>query len=149
MTLDEAIGQFKYDAECNRADLDLSFAEDNDKVAEWLEELKQYRAIGTVSVLQDLVIGINALADSQFSAEDMAKLVNDMKSLYEYQQIGTPEECMAAVEKQKEMIAYCDENDCSDCHFHNTNQKYNKCMNDFIADEIAKCCGVNGKEQSQ
>lgn len=46
-TLDEAIEQFKYDAECNRADLDLSFAEDNDKVAEWLEELKQYRAIGT------------------------------------------------------------------------------------------------------
>ena len=48
MTLDEAIEQFKYDAECNRADLDLSFAEDNNKVAEWLKELKQYRAIGTV-----------------------------------------------------------------------------------------------------
>ena len=47
MTLDEAIEQFKYDAECNRADLDLSFAEDNNKAAEWLEELKQYRAIGT------------------------------------------------------------------------------------------------------
>ena len=46
MTIDEAIEQFKYDAECNRADLDLSFAEDNNKVAEWLEELKQYRAIG-------------------------------------------------------------------------------------------------------
>ena len=43
MTLDEAIEQFKYDAECNRADLDLSFAEDNDKVAEWLEELKVLR----------------------------------------------------------------------------------------------------------
>ena len=101
MTLDEAIEQFKYDAECNRADLDLSFAEDNDKVAEWLEELKAYRAI------------------------------------------GTQEECRAAMEKQKEMIAYCDENDCSDCPFHNTNQKYNKCMNDFIADEIVKGGGVN------
>ena len=43
----------------DRADLDLSFSEDNNKVAEWLEELKQYRAI------------------------------------------GTPEECRAAVEKQK------------------------------------------------
>ena len=43
MTIDEAIEQFKYDAECNRADLDLSFAEDNDKVAEWLEELKVLR----------------------------------------------------------------------------------------------------------
>ena len=66
-----------------------------------LESDDQYRAIGTVSELQDLVIGINALADSQFSAADMAKLVNDMKSLYEYLQIGTPEERRAAVEKQK------------------------------------------------
>ena len=43
MTLDEAIEQFKYDAECNRADLDLSYAEDNEQVAEWLEELKELR----------------------------------------------------------------------------------------------------------
>ena len=63
--------------------------------------MEQYRAIGTVSELQDLVIGINALADSQFSAADMAKLVNDMKSLYEYRQIGTPKECRASMEKQK------------------------------------------------
>ena len=73
MTIDEAIEQFKYDAECNRADLDLSFAEDNDKVAEWLEELKSYRAI------------------------------------------GTPEECRAAVEKQKAkkpIIEYEQTHDC-------------------------------------
>ena len=43
MTIDEAIRQFKYDAECNRADLDLSYAEDNEQLAEWLEELKMYR----------------------------------------------------------------------------------------------------------
>ena len=43
MTLDEAIEQFKYDAECNRTDLDLSYAEDNEQVAEWLEELKAYQ----------------------------------------------------------------------------------------------------------
>ena len=43
MTIDEAIKQFKYDAECNRADLDLSYAEDNEQVAAWLEELKAYR----------------------------------------------------------------------------------------------------------
>ena len=46
MTLDEAIEQFKYDAECNRADLDLSFADDNDKIAEWLEELKAIKSDG-------------------------------------------------------------------------------------------------------
>lgn len=44
MTLDEAIEQFKYDAECNRADLDLSYAEDNEQVAYWLEELKTIKS---------------------------------------------------------------------------------------------------------
>ena len=122
MTIDEAIAHAREVAEKNR-NFDvipekvmatstfkyncLKCAEEHEQLAEWLEELKQYRAI------------------------------------------GTPEECRAAMEKQKEMIAYCDENDCSDCPFHNTNQKYNKCMNDFIADEIVKGGGVNGKEQSQ
>ena len=44
MTIDEVIEQFKYDAECNRADLDLSYAEDNEQVAEWLEELKTIKS---------------------------------------------------------------------------------------------------------
>ena len=43
LSIDEAIEQFKYDAECNRADLDLSYAENNEQVAEWLEELKALR----------------------------------------------------------------------------------------------------------
>ena len=43
LSIDEAIEQFKYDAECNRADLDLSYAEDNEQIAEWLEELKVLR----------------------------------------------------------------------------------------------------------
>ena len=46
MTIDEVIEQFKYDAECNRADLDLSYAEDNEQVAEWLEELKAIKSDG-------------------------------------------------------------------------------------------------------
>ena len=45
MTLDEAIEQFKYDAECNRADLDLSYAEDNEQVAEWLEDYKHIKQL--------------------------------------------------------------------------------------------------------
>ena len=44
MTIDEAIEQFKYDAECNRADLDFSYAEHNEQITEWLEELKELRA---------------------------------------------------------------------------------------------------------
>ena len=45
LSIDEAIEQFKYDAGCNRADLDLSYAEDNEQVAEWLEELKALRLL--------------------------------------------------------------------------------------------------------
>ena len=43
MTIDEAIEQFKYDAECNRADLDLSYAEDNEQIAEWLKDYKHIK----------------------------------------------------------------------------------------------------------
>ena len=45
LSIDEAIEQFKYDAECNRIDLDLSYAEENEQVAEWLEELKALRLL--------------------------------------------------------------------------------------------------------
>lgn len=54
MTIDEAIEQFKYDAECNRADLDLSYAEDNEQVAEWLEELKAIKSDGFTDNLLDM-----------------------------------------------------------------------------------------------
>ena len=106
MTLDEAIGQFKYDAECNRADLDLSFAEDNDKIAEWLEELKQYRAIGTVKEIK--------IREAQAKRLSEGYLTN-LGILREYQSIGTPEECRAAVEKQKAkkpIIKYEQTHDC-------------------------------------
>lgn len=97
MTEQEAIEELK----CYRAQSGTSYPEEIEVAIKALEEIQKYREIGSVSELQDLVIGINALAGSQFSAEDMAKLVNDMKSLYEYQQISTLEECRAAVEKQK------------------------------------------------
>ena len=45
LSIDEAIEQFKYDAECNRTDLDLSYAEENEQVAEWLEGLKALRLL--------------------------------------------------------------------------------------------------------
>ena len=81
-------------------------------------------------------------------AEEHEQLAKWLEELKAYRAIGTLEECREAVDKQKEMISYCDENDCSDCPFHNTNQKYNKCMNDFIANEIVKGGGVDGKKQS-
>ena len=33
------------------------------------------------------------------------------------------------------MKKYCDENYCSDCPYHNTSLKDNRCMNDFIIDK--------------
>lgn len=94
MTIDEEIEQFKYDAECNRADLDLSFAEDNDKVAEWLEELKQYRAIGAPKELKRLK------ENGAFTGIELAQIAIGQMKLKGYMEIGTPEECRAAVEKQ-------------------------------------------------
>lgn len=43
MTIDEAIEDLRYDAQCNRADLDIEWAERNEQLAEWLELLKWYQ----------------------------------------------------------------------------------------------------------
>lgn len=45
MNIEEAIIQFKEDAENNRIDLDLEFAKENEQIAKWLEELKEYKAL--------------------------------------------------------------------------------------------------------
>lgn len=47
MTLEEAIKHAKDTAE-NRDDLCMSCRKEHARLAEWLEELKQYRAIGTL-----------------------------------------------------------------------------------------------------
>ena len=70
-------------------------------------------------------------------------LEDALEEIQQYRAICTPEECRAAVEKQKEMIAYCDENNCYDCPYHGGSQKENRCMNDFIAEESVKGGGVN------
>ena len=72
LSIDEAIEQFKYDAECNRADLDLSYAEENEQVAEWLEELKAIKDGGIPIIhgkaeleLHDKVIRNEAIDDAK------------------------------------------------------------------------------------
>ena len=82
LSIDEAIEQFKYDAECNRADLDLSYAEDNEQVAEWLEELKAYRekkcnkSVYLASKSVDKIDAVNkGYADGYNKAIDDAKSV--------------------------------------------------------------------------
>ncbi len=75
--------------------------------------------------------------------EDLEMAVQALEEVQQYRAIGTPEECRAAVEKQKEMIAYCNENDCSDCYCNNGNWKgTNRCMNDFIAEEIGQVAEI-------
>lgn len=78
VTIDEAIKDFKDDAENNRVDLDLEFAKKNDQIAEWLEELKAYREqhqalcdsydVDTVEDLYDKAIYdvMNMLNDLEF-----------------------------------------------------------------------------------
>lgn len=46
MTIDEAIKDLLYDAQCNRSDLDIEYAERNEQLAEWLEELKAIKSDG-------------------------------------------------------------------------------------------------------
>ena len=89
MTIDEAIKQFKYDAECNRADLDLSYAEDNEQIAKWLEELKGYRDknkmvvhidIENMDSIKDKIEELTRYAESQYNKaiDDFAEKVKEM-----------------------------------------------------------------------
>lgn len=121
-----------------------------------LEDVQQYRALekhlsdmfgGSLSLKMcvDELERILTEPDSPHPMNAKILTYQEAADWEAYRAIGTPEECRAAVEKQKEMITYCDENDCSDCPFHNTSKKYNKCMNDFIAEEIVKGGGVDAK----
>ena len=92
MTIDEAIRQFKYDAECNRADLDLSYAEDNEQIAEWLEELKDYRDKNKMVVrvdaenmdsIKDKIEELSRYAENQYNKaiDDFVKFAIDMPTV--------------------------------------------------------------------
>ncbi len=45
ISLDETISQFKEDAKNNRVDLDFSFAEENEQIADWLTQLREYKQL--------------------------------------------------------------------------------------------------------
>ena len=76
MTIDEAIKQFKYGAECNRADLDLSYAEDNEQIAKWLEELKAYRENSNGYNKEDIELNRNAMYNK--AIDDLLEDANEM-----------------------------------------------------------------------
>ena len=54
MNIEETIIQFKEDAESNRVDGDLEFAKENELIAKWLEELKEYKALEAAGKLVKL-----------------------------------------------------------------------------------------------
>lgn len=129
MTEQEAIEQFKERLAIEEYRQQIpEYYEAMEIAVKSLEEIQKYRELGTLDELNSLI----AQSEEEFNM------------LIEYIAIGTVDECRSAVEKQKEMIAYCDENDCSDCPYHGCSQKENRCMNDFIAKEIVKGDGLNG-----
>ena len=69
MTIDEAIENFRYDAEQNKVDGDFSFAHNNEQVAQWLEELKAMRNLDKTNFSDGYNRGIDDFlkeADSAF-----------------------------------------------------------------------------------
>ena len=65
-----------------------------DTILTMIEELQQYRAIGTPEELQTMK------EHGGFTGVELANIAAMQMKLKEYEAIGTPEECRAAVEKQ-------------------------------------------------
>lgn len=127
MTENEAIEKIKYRMHTVEQVAGENGMEDLEMAIKALEEVHQYRTIGTPEELQEM-------------KKDFAEALSDWR---QYRKVGTLEECRAAMEKQKEMIAYCNENDCSDCYCNNGNWKEtNRCMNNFIAEEIGQVAEI-------
>lgn len=86
MTIEEAIKHAEniYRQEDEKSDC-KECAEQHKQLAEWMEELQQYRAIGTVDYINEAILLTKA----------------DETLLSEYKAIGTIEECRKAREKEK------------------------------------------------
>ena len=83
-----------------------------------LEEIQQYRAIGTPDKIKEELDRLRNDNDCQglyFTLEERQDLARQHRELEEYRAIGTPDECRAAVEKQKAkkpIIKYEQTHDC-------------------------------------
>lgn len=90
MTEQEAIEELK----CYRAQSGTSFPEEIEMAINALEEIEQYRAIGTPEELQTMK------EHGGFTGVELANIAAMQMKPKEYEAIGTPEECREAVEKQ-------------------------------------------------
>lgn len=88
------------------------------KINKALEEVQKYREIGTPDKIKeelDRLRNDNECQGLYFTLEERQDLARQHRELEEYKAIGTPEECMAAVEKQKAkkpIIEYEQTHDC-------------------------------------
>lgn len=96
-----------------------------------LEEVQQYRAIGTPEELKSLK------ENGAFTGMELAQLVAMQMSLREYEKIGTVEECRTAVKKQtaKKLL-------------HKRNGHYCPICNNYFdsRDWKSKYCGLCGQK---
>lgn len=83
MELDDSMAQYN-----------LAYMKAMEVAIKALEEVKQYRALGTLEELQIMK------EHGGFTGVELAQIAAGQMKLKEYQTIGTPEECRAAREKQ-------------------------------------------------
>lgn len=69
-----------------------------------LEEIQQYREIGTVEEIKDLLVTISEAAEDVDENGISIGFIKDLIELSEYRKVGTVEECRKAVEKQKPIV---------------------------------------------
>lgn len=66
-----------------------------------LEEIQQYREIGTVEEIKDLLVTISEASEDVDESGISVGLIKDLIRLGKYREIGTVEDCRGAMEKQK------------------------------------------------
>lgn len=136
MTENEAIEELKMFPAWNMDDQWLN-ADDMEELIRFctkaIEEVQQYREIGTVKELKEL-------KECAFSGMELASICIAMQHLKEYEAVGTIEECKAAVEKSpniwggrydKEGKMIYDMYDCQNCgeSYETDGNRYNHCPN--------------------
>ncbi len=136
MTENEAIEELKMFPVWNMDDQWLN-ADDMEELIHFctqaIEEVQQYREIGTVKELREL-------KECAFSGMEPASICIAMQRLKKYEAVGTIEECRAAVEKSpniwggrydKEGNMIYDMYDCQNCgeSYETDGNRYNHCPN--------------------
>ena len=100
-TLDEAIAKYQEKAEYFKTTTNVAYALELKQLAEWLEELKAYREIGTVEECRNSVLDIEraynkGYADGSLSVteEIRGKAIDDFANLIKQRKFDYIEQCL-------------------------------------------------------